>query len=252
MNIFKKPLIGVLPLYDSANKTLWIYSGYSEGITAAGGIPVILPMISDAEEIEEIAYRLDGFLFTGGQDVDPQMYGQPLYTFCNEIYPPRDTMETLLLNAVIRLDKPIFGVCRGLQFINAILGGSLYQDIVEQMNHKHPILHDQKWNYENSIHNVIIEKDSLLYDIIGTKELRVNSMHHQGIDSLSPKLTATARSEDGLIEAVEINELTFGLAVQWHPQFLWKEEENALNLFKAFVNAAQNKKEKTDLIKDSI
>lgn len=245
MNNFKKPLIGILSLYDSTNKSLWMFPGYTEGITAAGGIPVILPMISDLKEIEELAYRLDGFLFSGGQDVDPAIYGQPLYTFCNEIYPPRDAMETLLLNAAITLDKPIFGVCRGLQFINAVLGGSLYQDIPEQMNRKSSILHEQLSNYENPIHDVVIESHSQLNDIMGIKKVPVNSMHHQGIDDLSPRLQAAARSEDGLIEAIEIPELTFGLAVQWHPEFLWRKEETNLNLFKAFVNAAKDKNEDT-------
>lgn len=242
MKNFKKPLIGIVPLYDSIKMSLWMYPGYTEGITAAGGIPVILSMLSDPEEIEEIADRLDGFLFTGGQDVDPDCYGQPLLTFCNEIYPPRDTMERLLLNAVIRRNKPILGVCRGLQFINAVLGGSLYQDITEQMDRESPILHDQPTNFENAVHQVSIERDSRLYDIMGMEKVRVNSMHHQGIDHLSPKLFATARSEDGLIEAIEMHELTFGLAVQWHPEFLWRKDEKTLNLFKAFVDAASYKK----------
>jgi len=109
------------------------------------------------------------------------------------------------------------------------------------MDREPHILHDQLTNFENPVHQVTIEKGTQLFEIMGMEKVRVNSMHHQGIDCLSPKLLATARSDDGLIEAIEIPELTFGLAVQWHPEFLWKEEESSLNLFKAFVESSRDK-----------
>ena len=129
MSAEKKPLIGILPLYDSVKKSLWMFPGYPEGITAAGGIPVILSILNQNEDIEAIADRLDGFVFSGGQDVDPLHYGEALLKYSNEIYPPRDQLELQLLRAVMARDKPIFGVCRGLQLINVALGGTLYQDI---------------------------------------------------------------------------------------------------------------------------
>lgn len=236
----KKPLIGILPLYDSIKKSLWMFPGYPEGITAAGGIPVILSILNRDEDIEAIAERLDGFVFSGGQDVDPQYYGEALLKYSNEIYPPRDQLELRLLRAVIARDKPIFGVCRGLQLINVALGGTLYQDINKQLKRDQPIQHFQQNNYEYPVHEVSVATSSRLYEIIGTKTIRVNSMHHQAIAHLSPQLLAAATSADGLVEAVEIPELRFGLAVQWHPEFLWQQDANTLKVLQAFVDACRD------------
>lgn len=241
MNFVDKPLIGILPLYDSNKQSLWMYPGYTEGITKAGGIPVILSMLNQADDIETVADRLDGFLFSGGQDVDPQQYGEFLLKYCNEIYPPRDNLEIKLLEAVMKRDKPVLGVCRGLQLINVALGGRLYQDIDSQMKRDLQIQHFQQNNYEYSVHEVSIEKNSMLHEIIGIDAIRVNSMHHQGISHLAPRLMATAFSNDRLVEAIEIPEITFGLAVQWHPEFLWRNDEKSLNLFQAFVEASRKK-----------
>lgn len=236
----KKPLIGILPLYDSIKKSLWMFPGYPEGITAAGGIPVILSILNRDEDIEAIAERLDGFVFSGGQDVDPQHYGEALLKYSNEIYPPRDQLEMRLLRAVIARDKPIFGVCRGLQLINVALGGTLYQDINQQVKRELPIQHFQQNNYEFPVHVVSIATNSRLYEIIGTETIWVNSMHHQAIAHLSPQLLAAATSADGLVEAVEIPELRFGLAVQWHPEFLWQQDANTLKVLQAFVDACRD------------
>lgn len=235
----KKPLIAVLPLYDSLKKSIWMYPGYPEGIAAAGGIPVILSLMTKDEDIEAIAERLDGFIFSGGQDVDPLQYGEPLLKYSGEIYPPRDDLELRLLKAVIKRNKPILGVCRGLQLINVALGGTLYQDINKQMKRDYQIQHFQQNNYEYPVHEVTIGNNSILYEIMATDKIRVNSMHHQGIARLSHQLTATALSEDGLVEAAEIKEITFGLAVQWHPEFLWKNDEKTLKMFQVFVEAAK-------------
>ncbi|MBC3888368.1 gamma-glutamyl-gamma-aminobutyrate hydrolase family protein [Acetobacterium paludosum] len=239
MNQYKKPLIGVLPLYDSNKKCIWMYPGYTDGITTAGGIPVILSLLKTQDDIEEIADRLDGFLFSGGKDIDPQYYGEPVLEYCNEINPPLDSLEMKLLNAVIAKNKPIFGICRGLQLINVFFGGSLYQDINIQMDREQPILHEQENNFEYPVHDISILKNTRLNDIICAERIRVNSMHHQGISILSPRVLATAYSDDGLIEAIEIPEIDFGIAVQWHPEFLWREDENTLNLFKAFIDASR-------------
>ncbi len=233
----KKPLIGILPLYDSIKKSIWMYPGYPEGITAAGGIPVILSILNCDEDIEAIADRLDGFVFSGGQDVDPRHYGEALLKYSDEIYPPRDQLELRLLRAVMDRDKPILGVCRGLQLINVALGGTLYQDINKQVKRDLPIQHFQQNNYEYPVHEVNIETNSRLYEIIGTETIRVNSMHHQAIARLAPQLIAAAASGDGLVEAVEIRNLTFGLAVQWHPEFLWQQDESTLKILLAFVDA---------------
>jgi putative glutamine amidotransferase len=237
---FRKPMIGVLPLYDCQKNSYWMLPGYFEGITAAGGMPVMLPLVSAEEELAMICDSLDGFLFTGGQDVDPLIYDSPVMEWCREIYPPRDKMEVRLLKLIMTKDKPILGICRGLQLINGALGGRLFQDISQEMKRDVTVQHLQHHNYEFPIHDVKIQSDSLLYKILGKDSIRVNSIHHQGISELSPLVKAGACSDDGLIEAIEIPEMTFGLGVQWHPEFLFHKDDDALKLFRAFVDASKN------------
>ncbi|MGL4608003.1 MAG: gamma-glutamyl-gamma-aminobutyrate hydrolase family protein [Eubacteriaceae bacterium] len=237
----KKPLIGILPLYDSKQKSYWMYPGYLQGVIAGGGIPVVLSVLDNPNDIKIIASQFDGFLLTGGQDIDPKYYGEQPLTTCNEIYPPRDFMEKMLVLEVIKMNKPILGVCRGLQLLNVVLGGTLYQDIEAQMERKINLLHGQTTNFDNPIHEVIIKKESRLYKIMKTEKTRVNSMHHQGIAKLSPRVLSSAVSEDGLVEAIEIPEIDFGIAVQWHPEFLWEKDPKELSLFKEFVGEAKNK-----------
>ncbi len=125
----EKALIGVTPLYDENRGAIWMLPEYLKGVSRGGGIPVILPLSDTAEEARALARRLDGFLFTGGQDVDPALYDQVELPFCGKTSARRDAFEKALLAEILRLDKPVLGICRGLQLINVMLGGSLYQDI---------------------------------------------------------------------------------------------------------------------------
>ncbi|MEI6101414.1 MAG: gamma-glutamyl-gamma-aminobutyrate hydrolase family protein, partial [Eubacteriales bacterium] len=129
----KKPVIGVLPLWDEEKSSIWMLPGYMQGIEAAGGIPVILSLTADSDALLYWAQNLDGFLFTGGQDVNPALYGEETLPVCGELCKERDRLEITLLRALIELGKPAFGICRGLQLFNVAMGGSLYQDIPAQM-----------------------------------------------------------------------------------------------------------------------
>ena len=233
----KKPLIGVLPLYDTEKESFWMLPGYLKGIEDAGGVPVILPLTSDEEVILQLAKQCDGFLFTGGHDVNPSMYGEQTEKTCGETCPERDTMENLLLKYVIELDKPALGICRGLQLWNVVLGGTLYQDLPTQRHSA--IIHKQKPPYTEPIHTVTIEKDTLLYEILQTDSLNVNSYHHQGIKNLSNRLQVAAHAQDGLIEAVIMLDKKFMLAVQWHPEFIYTMDTQHFQLFLAFVESCE-------------
>lgn len=237
----QKPLIGVLPLYDGHCQNIWMYPGYTDAIIKAGGIPLILTLLDQQDAINKLADQLDGFLFTGGQDIHPEEYGQKPLSFLGEFYPPRDFMEKKLFQAIMIRDKPVLGICRGLQLINTALGGTLFQDVSEEMDRELNLLHRQHGHYQFPVHSVSIKEDSLLQKIVKVSQLKVNSMHHQGVSLLSPRLLTNAISDDGLIEAVEIPELSFGLAVQWHPEFLWQESGRHFRIFEALVNASKNK-----------
>ncbi|MDO4289481.1 MAG: gamma-glutamyl-gamma-aminobutyrate hydrolase family protein [Eubacterium sp.] len=236
-----KPKIGVLSLYDTKKdskwNSLWMFPGYPDGIIAAGGMPMMLPLLSEEADIRALASMFDGFLFTGGQDIDPARYGQPLYHFCNEVSPERDHMELILMDELRKQDKSVLGVCRGLQLINVAFGGTLYQDLVQQKNNPNLIQHGQKTEFFFPVHDVDISEGSILHGIAGADSIRVNSMHHQGIDSLGDGVVAVARAADGVVEAIEVPEMRFCLALQWHPEFLWSRRDFEFDIFKAFVKA---------------
>ena len=230
-----KPVIGVTPLYDSEKESYWMLPGYLRGVEAAGGIPVILPPRAEAVDLETLLDRVDGLLFTGGQDVDPALYAQAPCPELGTLCPERDRLEAALLPLALGRDLPILGICRGLQFINAALGGTLWQDLPTQ----HPSSVPHRWNDpENEIaHPVRLTAGTPLRELLDTDLLPVNSHHHQAIRDLAPCLQEMARSEDGLIEAFHHPGMRFLWAVQWHPEML-PEDPASRAVFRAFVGAA--------------
>ena len=227
-----KPVIGVTPLFDIERDSLWMLPGYMTGIQEAGGLPVMLPLTDDDHTLSQLTELCDGFLFTGGQDVSPSLYGEePLD--CVTVCPERDRMESKLLRYVLAADKPILGICRGIQLINAVLGGTLYQDLPTQRESTTP--HRQKPPYDLPRHLDRILPDTPLYALLRRETLPVNSCHHQAVRALSPQLREMAVAEDGLIEAVWRPESRFLWAVQWHPEFSYKTDPAGAEVFRAFV-----------------
>ena len=127
-----KPLIGLTPIVDAGRDSLWMLPGYMQGLEAVGGIGMMLPLTDDAAMLKDIVDRVDGLLLTGGNDVAPVLYGETKETFCGENDPRRDRMEARLIELALQADKPVFGICRGLQILNVVLGGTLYQDLKTQ------------------------------------------------------------------------------------------------------------------------
>lgn len=233
----KKPIIGVIPLVDYTKKSLWMLPGYMDGIKQAGGIPMILPLTSDDDDLEAIVDLYDGFLFTGGHDLSPQLYGEDLSKECGEISIERDEMEIALFPLVYQKNKPALGICRGIQLMNVALGGTLYQDLPTQFSSS--LEHHQKPPYDEPIHCVTILKDTPLYDLLNEETIQVNSYHHQAIKDLAKALDVMATSKDGLIEAVYAKNKTFIQAIQWHPEFMYLKDYHSQMIFKQFVRACQ-------------
>lgn len=230
-----KPIIGVFPLWDEEKDSIWMLPGYMDGIRQAGGLPMILPLTTDTPELEQICEMVDGFLFTGGQDIFPGRYGQDTIPACEEICAARDIMEEFIFSrAVLEMDKPAFGICRGIQLFNVLLGGSLYQDLPSQFTGVKPLCHSQP--YILPAHNIVPDTGSPLHSLLEKDALAVNSAHHQGIYELSQKLSCMARADDGLIEAVYMPGKKFVWAVQWHPECRL-HEESSRKLFAAFTEA---------------
>jgi len=174
-----------------------------------------------------MALRCDGFLFSGGGDIDPPLFGEEKIPACGKVCRNRDEFELTLLKEVSRLDKPVLGICRGVQTIAVFYGGTLWQDLPFQTGSA-PETHRPE-NYR-PCHTVTIESGTRLARILGAGEHTVNSWHHQSVKDTA--LTVSARSPDGLIEAVERPESSFVVGVQWHPEHL---EGN--RLFYAFTQA---------------
>lgn len=240
-----KPVIGVIPLFDEEKDSYWMVPGYMEGIRTAGGLPIILPLRADEEEILQAAELCSGFLFTGGHDVDPELYGEEKTPLCGTVNHDRDLLEKRIFDYALREDKPVFGICRGIQLINVLCGGTLYQDLPAQYQADPEIDHHMHPPYDVFCHQIKILEDTPLYDIIKKKSMGVNSYHHQAVREMADALKPMAYSEDGLVEAVYMPGKKFIQAVQWHPEFLYRTDQDARKLFRAFVNACDTDKEET-------
>ena len=225
----QSPIIGVTPLWDTERKSVWMLPDYLEGIKAAGGIPIVLPLDMTEADAAQIVETCDGFLFTGGQDVTPELYGVKDDTIVPS--PERDKLETLVLSKALQSDKAILGICRGLQFINVFLGGTLWQDLPSQ--HPSEIVHRQGKPYGVPTHKVMLSGD--LQTLLGKDILDVNTLHHQAVKDLSGDLTPMAVAPDGLIEAARMVNKRFVWAVQWHPEYMFKTDPDSLALFSCFL-----------------
>ena len=233
----QKPLIGVTPLYDRGRDSYWMLPGYFLALEQAGAVPVMLPLSADTKALSRLTEALDGFLLAGGQDVAPALYGEEQRPVCAETCPERDALESALLRSVLEADKPVFGICRGLQILNAHLGGTLYQDLITE--HPSETNHRMAAPYDRAEHAVTLLKDAPLSALLQAEEIGVNSCHHQAIKALAPSLQPMAVSPDGLIEAVYAPGSRFVWAVQWHPEFFFRKDANSRTLFSAFVRAAR-------------
>ena len=230
-----KPIVGVMPLWDDEKDSIWMLPGYLDGLNQAGGLPIIFPFTADEQELEQLVNRCDGFLFTGGHDVSPALYHETPMEGLVDSCPKRDAMESVVLRMALERDMPVLGICRGIQFINACLGGSLWQDIPTQ--HPSETEHHQAPPYDKPCHAVTVEKDSPLRDCLDVDSLPVNSCHHQAIKELAPALKAMAFSPDGLVEAAYMPGKKFLWAVQWHPEFLYQTDAPSRAIFQAFTDA---------------
>lgn len=237
----KKPLIGLIPLVDEQRDSYWMLPGYMKGVELAGGVPVMLPLTDDAEIISRIVDTMDGFIFTGGHDVDPSIYGEEKMPECAECCAERDAMERILMPIAVEKNKSVLGICRGLQLMNALFGGSLYQDLAVQ--HPSEIVHRQKAPYDVPSHSVKIVENTPIADLIGKSEMGVNSCHHQAIKALAPVCEAMAWSPDGLVEAIYMPDKRFVWALQWHPEFAYKVSDESVKIFEAFVSSMRGEME---------
>lgn len=244
-----RPLIGVptqtLQAIDGVPEDLphsWVMNHrYLTALASTGAAPVMVPLlVDDADALRGIYDVLDGLFIAGGVDVDPSSYDHVRSPSCGRTDMDRDAVEIRLARWARADGKPLLGVCRGLQIMNVAAGGSLYQDCAEDLpgSIKHDYFPNAGHARDYLAHTVQVGPGTRLHDIFGADEIRVNSMHHQGLARIADDLTVSATAPDGLIEALEVSDHPFALGVQWHPEMLVDSDPGTRRLFEAFVAAA--------------
>lgn len=229
----KKPVIGITAVTAFDEKLYAQARAYAEAVWGAGGEVLFLPCNPDKSNCKQLVDLVDGLIAPGGHDVDPAFYGEEKLDVCGELFRFEDEYDMELIRETVKQGKPVLGICRGMQIINVLFGGSLYQDLPTQYSKE--IIHTRAENVKESFHTVNIEPDSYLGKMIGEfVDVTVNTSHHQAVKRVAEGFTVTAKAPDGTIEAIE-NEDASVLAVQWHPERL-QYEEIYRKLMKDFVD----------------
>lgn len=231
---------GVLRSWDGVERT-GVNAAYVRALLAAGGVPLLLPPLMDGTMAARAIEGLDGLILTGGEDMDPTLYGAEPSPRLNPPSRERDLFELALFAAARHRELPVLGICRGIQVINVALGGTLYQDLPSER----PVLveHQPEGGREQRCHRLRIQPGSRTALALGSTSVAVNSAHHQAIKDLAPGLIATAWTEDDVIEAAESRPGSHWLlAVQWHPEEMChREDEPDRGLFTALVREARTR-----------
>jgi putative glutamine amidotransferase len=235
----QRPRIGITMRLELTTDRFYLGRHYSEAVEAAGGLPVHLPLIPNAEYIAAVMSAIDGLLLPGSDsDVDPARYGHEPHPQLGHVVPEKDETDLLTLEEAERRAMPVFAICFGIQSLNVFRGGTLIQDISSQL--PNAIKHEQGAPRDRHSHRVRTLDGSLLRQLAGADSVPVNSHHHQAIETLGRELVATAWAPDGLVEAVEDPRSDrFVLGVQWHPELAWERDRVSQALFTRFVDEAR-------------
>ena len=213
---------------------------YIESVIRSKGTPFIIPLSKDEEIIKKMIENVDGIIMTGGSDIHPFRYNEEPIPNIGDINEDRDNFDFTLIKYAVEMNKPIFGICRGIQVINVYFGGSLIQDIQTQKNSN--ILHSQKAPYHIATHKIQITKDSIIYDMFG-ESYEVNSFHHQAIEKLAKDFKVTSTAKDGIIESIEYKKKdSLIFAVQWHPELMSSKNVKMQNIFDMFIDVCNSRK----------
>ena len=231
-----RPLIGITSVYkvdkEDGSASTSVNFAYIKAVAENGGVPVVLPTISGEEILQRYVEELDALVLVGGADIPPSAYGQQPHETVKVLPRQRYNFESKLISLWLSSDKPLLGVCLGMQFTNVVAGGTLIQDIPSQVGTK--VVHRGDKVY----HWVKIEPDSFLAKILDTNKAFVYSNHHQAVKDVGKGLKIVARTEDGIIEALERVDGEFGLFVQWHPEQM-DDTEHRKAIYGALIRACE-------------
>ncbi len=222
-----KPIIGVTCSFANEGKRYVMNATYVNAVLASGGLPVVVPYMTDENDAKEYLSRLDGILFSGGPDIHPREYGEEVLPECGEIVEGRDVADRLLINSGLLEKMPFLGICRGIQSLCAFSGGTLWQDIPSQVGKE--VLHSGTRHFVNAA------EGTLYREVMGDARFEVNSYHHQALKKLPDGMIAAAKADDGIVEAICFEGRTDAMAVQYHPEMIF-DDEHSKKLFSWFVN----------------
>jgi putative glutamine amidotransferase len=237
-----KPLIGITTNQSknaNGQPTIMLMQSYVNAVRQAGGVPVLVPSLIAEDGWDTVYSRLDGILFSGGGDIGLEYSPGESHPRIDDVDLARDSIELKMIQAAASDGKPFLGICRGCQVMNVALGGTLYTHIPDQL--PNALDHDYPGNMRTIlVHEVRIEEGTRIAEIFGEPIIKVNSLHHQGLKDIASSLRVTGYAPDGLVEAIELPDHPFGLAVQWHPEWL-TDQEPTRNLFQKFVEATRQR-----------
>lgn len=236
-------LIGLSAHY--ADYHLQLNRDYHDAVVKSGGIPVVLPLLTDSVRLSSLAEQLDGLILTGGFDLNPHFFAEEPVAKLGDVTPERDAFELAFLTEFYPTGKPILAICRGIQVINVFLGGTLYQDLPSQ--YPNAIQHSQKAPRHHTAHSVFLTSNSTLAKSFQQEKILVNTYHHQAIKEIASSLETIGIAADGVIEAVESSDKErYLVGVQWHPEGMFQTDENARRLFQQFVSECESQKTTRD------
>lgn len=242
-----KPIIGMVPLYDEEKKCLIARKNYADMINMAGGLTIIMQHTDDKEELDQLLDLCDGVLILGGKDVHPSFYGEEVMECCGAIADVSDRYEPVVIRRAVERDMPLMGICRGIQVINVAMGGSLYQDLPEQVSPDCTAHRQSSMGASISAgaptHEITLVPGSPLHELWKRDSIGVNSHHHQAVKRVAEGFEVMAHAPQGFVEAIYMPAKRYVYGVQWHPEYMVEPEQSEdvrqqqLDMVRCFVKA---------------